>query len=247
MRSLQRMIAVFESFTSDKTILTLQEISERIGLPKSTSFRIVRSLEEAGYLVRLDNHRYCLSFRLTRLAGFVNSTLDIRTIARPALQDLAEATREAVSLQTSVGNQRVCLDAMIASDAPLRSVAQPGQHLPLGKGSVSKVLVAHMPGADLETIFDDIVENSTLTRELWEEEIAKIRQHGYAISHGERQIGLSGISTPIFDVTGAARYCLTVAGPTARLQAEEPYFLKLMKEAAAAVSLQMGGKAGRDG
>ena len=55
MRSVQRILAVFESFSTERNSLTLQEIADLIELPKSTSFRIVQSLEKAGYLVRLEN------------------------------------------------------------------------------------------------------------------------------------------------------------------------------------------------
>ena len=64
MRSVQRILAVFESFSTNRTSLTLQEIADRIELPKSTAFRIVQSIEQAGYLVRLDDQRYCLSIPL---------------------------------------------------------------------------------------------------------------------------------------------------------------------------------------
>ena len=73
MRAVQRILAIFESFSVETSSLTLQEISDRIELPKSTSFRIVQSLEKAGYLIRLEDQKYCLSFRFTRLAGLVRS------------------------------------------------------------------------------------------------------------------------------------------------------------------------------
>ena len=85
MRAVQRIFAIFESFTAERSSLTLQEIADRIDLPKSTAFRIVQSLEQAGYLVRLEDQKYCLSFRFTRLAGSVKSTLGIREIARPII------------------------------------------------------------------------------------------------------------------------------------------------------------------
>ena len=75
MRAVQRILAIFESFSVETSSLTLQEISDRIELPKSTSFRIVQSLEKAGYLVRLEDQKYCLSFRFTRLAGLVRIRL----------------------------------------------------------------------------------------------------------------------------------------------------------------------------
>ena len=69
MRGVQRTVAVFDCFTPQRPSLTLQEISGRIRLPKSTTFRIVQSLEQVGYLIRLEDQKYCLSFRFTRLAG----------------------------------------------------------------------------------------------------------------------------------------------------------------------------------
>ena len=107
MRSVDRILAVFESFTVERSSLSLQEISERIDLPKSTTFRIVQSLERAGYLVRLEDQQYCLSFRFTRLAGLVRGTLGIREIARPFMTELAEETKETVSLHTISGRNRV--------------------------------------------------------------------------------------------------------------------------------------------
>lgn len=55
MRAATRNLAIFESFSADPISLSLQQIAERIDLPKSTTFRLVQSLDGAGYLVRLDN------------------------------------------------------------------------------------------------------------------------------------------------------------------------------------------------
>ena len=134
MRAVQRIFAIFESFTAERSSLTLQEISDRIDLPKSTAFRIVQSLEQAGYLVRLEDQKYCLSFRFTRLAGLVKSTLGIREIARPIIAELAEKTKETVSIHTVSGRNRVCIDAIATTPSPLRSVVQPGEQVPLGIG-----------------------------------------------------------------------------------------------------------------
>src|SRR6185295_16300129 len=135
MRAVQRILAIFESFSVETSSLTLQEISDRIELPKSTSFRIVQSLEKAGYLVRLEDQRYCLSFRFTRLAGLVRNTLDIRAIARAAMMELAERTKETVAIHMAVGRSRVCIDSVATAPSQLRSVMQPGEQIPLQLGS----------------------------------------------------------------------------------------------------------------
>ena len=240
MRSVQRILAVFESFSRTKNSLTLQEIAGRIDLPKSTAFRIVQSLEKAGYLVRLESQQYCLSFRFTRLAGLVKSTIDIREIARPVMVELAEQTRETITLNTVSGRDRICID-VIDTSSPLRSVTKAGEHLRLLDGSSAKMLMAYLPQAELTPILTYVARNTKLKQSEILAELAKIREQGYAVSHGERMLGLSAFTAPIKDVNEEARYCLTVAGPTVRLQPREQEFTKLVVNAGAEISLKYGG------
>lgn len=239
MRSVQRILAVFESFTPEKNSLTLQEIADSIELAKSTTFRLVQSLEKAGYLVRLPDQQYCLSFRFTRLAGLVKSTLGIRDIARPILAELADKTKETVSIHTVSGRNRVCIDSLSTS-ASLRSVVQPGEQVPLLLGSANKVLIAYMPKKEQTPIVTAMAKATKRTSAQVQAELAQVREQGYAISHGERLMGVTAISVPIKDVTGEVHYCLSVGGPTVRMQMHEKEFVKLARAAAADISRQFG-------
>jgi len=241
MRAVQRILAIFESFSVETSSLTLQEISDRIELPKSTSFRIVQSLEKAGYLVRLEDQKYCLSFRFTRLAGLVRSTLGIREIARPVLVDLAQTTQETISLHTLSGRNRVCIDAVAIASSPLRSVVQPGEQLPLGTGSASKVLLAHMPKSLVSPIVLAAVRKTKRSQSEILAEIAKARKQGYAVSHGERLLGLSAISVSIKDSHDEVHYCLSIGGRTVRIQANEKNLIRQALKAGASISRQFGG------
>ena len=242
MRAVQRILAIFESFTPERSSLTLQEIADHIELPKSTTFRIVQSLEKAGYLVRLEDQKYCLSFRFTRLAGLVKSTLGIREIARPILFELAEATKETVSIHTVSGRNRICIDSMATAASPLRNVVQPGEQVPLLAGSASKVLMAYMPKSQLTPILGAIARQTKRTQADLSDELAKIRRQGYAVSHGERLLGVSAISAPIRDTQDEVHYCLSIGGPTIRMQETEKDFVKRATKAASDISRQFGGK-----
>ena len=244
MRSVQRILAVFESFSASKNSLALQEIADRIDLPKSTAFRIVRSLEQAGYLVRLEDQRYCLSFRFTRLAGLVKSTLGIREIARPIMVELAEKTAETVAIHTVMGRNRVCIDSLATSSSPLRSVMHPGEQIPLQAGSASKVLMAWMPKNVLTPLLPGVVRITKRTQAEVVAELARVRELGYAISHGERLEGLSAISAPIRDMNDEVHYCITLNGPTVRFEGHEKEFVKHVRRAADEISLQLGGAPG---
>jgi len=242
MRAVQRILAIFESFTVETSSLTLQEISEHIELPKSTTFRIVQSLEKAGYLVRLEDQKYCLSFRFTRLAGLVKSTLGIREIARPVMTELAEVTQETISLHTVSGRNRVCIDAIAVAASPLRSVVQPGEQLPLGVGSASKVLVAYLPKSELGPIVSAAVKRTKRSQTQILTEIEKARKQGFAVSHGERLLGLSAISVPIKDANDEVHYCLSIGGPTVRIQAKEKDLIRQAVKAGTSISKQFGGR-----
>ena len=241
MRSVQRILAVFESFSPDHTSLTLQQIADRIDLPKSTTFRIVQSIEEAGYLLRQEDQRYCLTFRFTRLAGLVKNTLAIRDIARPLMVELAQKTDATVSLHTVVARNRVCID-VVASAAPLRVVVQPGEQIPLRSGSGSKVLMAYMPRDQLAPIVSGITRATKQPQSKLLAELAEIRVKGYAVSHGERLVGLSAVSAPIMDSNNEVKYCLSVAVPSARMLNHEKDFIKPAVKAAASVSRQYGAR-----
>lgn len=246
MRSVQRILAIFESFTATRNSLTLQEIADRIELPKSTAFRIVRSLEEAGYLVRLEDQKYCLSFRFTRLAGLVKSTLGIREIAHPIMMELATKAKETVSIHMLMGRNRVCIDSLAVSTSPLRSVTQPGEQIPLQGGSAAKVLMAYMSKPALATVLPAAARLAKRTQADMQAEFEKIRNDGYAVSHGERNLGLSAISAPIWDINEEVQYCLSVNGPTVRFQGRDKELSKLVKKAADEISLHFGGRAPSD-
>jgi len=240
MRSVQRILAVFESFTRNRDSLTLQEIADRIDLPKSTAFRIVQSLEQSGYLLRLANHKYCLSFRFTKLSGLVKSTVDIREISRPIIAELADMTRETVTLNTVNGLDRVCID-VIDTASPLRSVTKAGEHIRLLDGSSAKVLMAYLPIEKLAPVLSYVSKKTKRKQSEIISELEKIRERGYSVSHGERLLGLSAVTAPIKDINDTSSYCLTVAGPTVRIQSREKEFIKLVVKAAADISKRFGG------
>jgi DNA-binding IclR family transcriptional regulator len=210
-------------------------------LPKSTAFRIVQSLERAGYLVRMENQQYCLSFRFVRLAGLVKSTLSIREIARPVMQELVATTDETVSLHTHDDRHRVCID-VVHGGSILRSFTQPGEQVPLLAGSSSKVLMAHLAQRDLGVMVANVVRATKRAKSDVLQELARVRSLGYAVSHGERVLGVSAVSAPVTDVNEEVHYCVSLMGPSVRVQSNESEFIHLVVEAAASISRQYGAR-----
>ena len=239
MRAVQRTFAIFDCFTSERTSLTLQEIADHIKLPKSTTFRFVQSLDDAGYLVRLGDQAYCLSFRFTRLAGLVKSTLDIRQIARVTMIELAKKTNETVTLNIVIDGHRVCIE-VIHTPSPLMSVTKPGAHVRMSDGATAKMLMAYLPKKEMRKALTFASRATGRKRAELAVELTRILEQGYAVTHGERVLGLTAISAPIVDIDGSVRHSITVTGPTVRLEPREREVVKLVTRAALKISRRLG-------
>lgn len=239
MRAVTRILAIFESFSADRTSQSLQQIADRIDLPKSTTFRLVQSLDGAGYLVRLDNQAYCLSHRFARLAGLVDGTLGIRQIARPIMIELAGRSAEAVTLNTVNGRYRVCVD-VIDTPSPLMSVTKPGTQVRLVDGATAKTLMAYMPALERQAAVKYAAKASGRKGHALTTELKHIAQQGYAVTYDERVLGLAAVAAPIRGGDDAVKYCLTITGPTVRVRPKEKEFVRWVVRAADDVSRRLG-------
>jgi DNA-binding IclR family transcriptional regulator len=240
MRGVQRTMAVFDCFTPQTMSLTLQEIADTLGLPKSTTFRIVQSLEKIGYLIRLEDQKYCLSFRFTRLAGMVMSTLSIRQVARPVMLALAQQTNETITLNVASGRDRTCID-VIDTPSPLMSLARPGQHVLLDhRGATAKTIMAHLPKADMERRITQAAKALGRRRSELLAELAQVRKDGCCISHGERVLGLSAMAAPIWESDGTVNYCIAITAPTVRMKPRVDEFRKHLLRTTRDISRRLG-------
>jgi DNA-binding IclR family transcriptional regulator len=239
-RAVGRALAIFDAYDNDHLSLSLQEIAERIRMPKTTAFRLVNTLERAGFLVRMDNQQYCLSLKVARLGGLVRSTLHIREIARPVMLEVNEQTKETITLNTVVGNERMVLD-VVDTPSPLMSMARPGQHMPLLLGAASRILMAHMEPLELERVLKvNTAGVDDFDRAAFDRELARARRQGYALTRGTRVPGLTAIAVPIFDINNRAPYCLAVTGPSVRIDQRDLELADIMITAGRSISNRLG-------
>jgi DNA-binding IclR family transcriptional regulator len=241
MRAVGRTLAVFDCFSEDLPSLSLQAIANRVRLPKSTTFRLVQSLDEAGYLVRLDNQEYCLSFKFVRLAGLVKTNLDIRRIARSVLEEAARASGETVTLNTARGRERVCID-VVDTPSPLMSIAKPGEHRPLVDGATAKLLLAYLPRSESKDAVNFALRISGQRRSELLAELDRVRRQGYAVTHGERVLGLTAVAAPVRDTEEDGKYCIAIAGPTARMKPRISEHVRIAVRAGDEVSRRLGAR-----
>ncbi|HEY9280627.1 MAG TPA: IclR family transcriptional regulator [Eoetvoesiella sp.] len=239
MRAINRVFSILDAFTADRTKLALQEISDRIQLSKATTFRLVNSLCDAGYLVKLEDQKYCLSMKLVKLAGIVASGLGVRDMAHPKMMEIGNKTGETVSLNAVVGTDRVCID-VVEAESRLMHIVNLGEHAPLFYGATGKVLLAHLPPDEQSAIVNALPPGLSMGIPGLKAKLAQIRKHYYAITESERVPEALAISVALFDMNNKGMYALTLTGPEERMRVQQERNLALMLQAQKEISLKMG-------
>lgn len=241
MKSFEKMFAILSLFRMDRISLSIHEVQEELGLPKSTIFRLLNTLEKGDFIKRNpDTHRYSLGFQLFRLGAIVQSQLDSRTVALPVMKKLSEDTNETVELNIMDGLNRICIEK-IDSTLDVRNFVRIGERKPIYLGASGKVLLAFSSPMERDRILreiDDIKENDSSRLR---SSLSTINQQGFAITRGERVPGSFAVSAPVFDHTGTLVASLTIAGPIQRLSEEKEYILiDKLRESAKQISEQLG-------
>jgi DNA-binding IclR family transcriptional regulator len=243
MRTVERAFSIFECFSLQRPSLTLQEIANQIGLAKSTTSRLVGTLERLGYLTRASDLKYSLSLEFVRLAGIAGKTLDARRVLRPLMEELVLATGESVTLNTIDGDTRVCVD-VARSASPLYNMNRPGERARLGLGGASLVLMAYMPLEKLDLIIAGAAKAARCSVKELRSILETVHAQGYAVSHGGGIRNLSGISMPIFEGDGTVNYCISVVVPTKRVAGHVVDLLVALRHTALTASRRLGGIGG---
>jgi IclR family transcriptional regulator, KDG regulon repressor len=243
---LQRTFSVLALFTPERQEWTVTEIGRECGLAVPTVHRILSALRRNGYLVRDDNtKRYRFGPAILRMGRTASLAVNMRSLAAPLLHSLARRTTQTALLTVISDDHRnaVCIDRVESSE-PLRLSVQPGRQLPLHAGASQKILLAFMPEDEFQAYVDEPL-SSLCTSTISEagrlaQEVATIRQRGWASSYQETNLGVWGLSVAIIDETGRAEASIGVAGPGERKPRNINPWLQVLAQAAAELAEPLG-------
>ncbi|MGZ8501453.1 MAG: IclR family transcriptional regulator [Candidatus Limnocylindrales bacterium] len=247
-RSVDRAAALLLALGDSQGEAGVTELARRLGLHKSTASRLLATLQRRG-LVEQDDEtgKYRLGLVVIRLAERAERTLDLRGIAMPELERLARLTRETTCLGVLDGEQ---LLTVAQADGPnLVAVGDwTGRSVPLHCVASGKVLMAALAEREvLRILRRGLVAHTERTITELEpllEELSRIRRRGYATAIGEYEAGLNAVAAPVHDARGAVIAAVDIWGPAFRLTPRRmPELAAQVREAAAAISVRLGGAA----
>lgn len=246
LESVARVMQTLDAFTPESPELRLTDLSARLGLPKPQVLRIVSTLESGGYLHRdPETKRYRLGLRLFRLGMSVREQLDLRRIARPVIQALADRTLETVGLMVTDHVGPICVD-VIESPKGLRVFAQVGRRMPWNAGTSGKVILAFLPEPERERIltgahFARYTASTIVDPDQLRPLLAEIRAAGYHVAAKDLDDDAIGVAAPLFDHDGAIAGAISIAAPLSRTgERERQAMIDGIRAGAADISRQLG-------
>jgi DNA-binding IclR family transcriptional regulator len=212
-RSVQRALDILGLLTESQPAISIAEIVRATGLAKTTVIRLVQTLEQNG-LLWATAKGYMAGPSLWRWAHLARATWELPPETKELMRGLAAEQRETVNLYVARDIWRVCV-AQQESPQPLRHVVQVGDELPLWAGASSKILLRDADRALLARIARGSPYGPRHATTL-KTQIDEAAARGFAVSHGERENGLSAVAVPLVGRTGAVVAALSLSGPTVR-------------------------------
>ncbi|MCX5084419.1 IclR family transcriptional regulator [Streptomyces sp. NPDC056121] len=215
-RSVQRAVDLLALYDAEHPSRTVRELVDATGLAKSTVVRLVHTLEQCGLLWSRGDGRTVPGPGLLRWAELARSTWQLPEAALLLMKRLSEASGgEAVHLYVRQQHARVCI-ARHEGTRTLRHVVRVGEEMPLWSGAASHVLLSRAQQPDVEAVARLAPHDAW---PLWER-AQKAAVDGWAVSHGEREAGVSGVAAPVFDAAGRVAAAVALGGPTTRFTDE---------------------------
>lgn len=223
--ALARGLEILRCFRPGEAYLTNSEMAKRTGMPKPTISRLTYTLTKLGYLnFSPDQGRYQLGAPVLALGYTLLANLDVRKLARPAMQELAEYAQCSVAIGIRDRLHMVYVEACRGSSAvTLRRDA--GSRIPLATTAMGKAYLCGLPQADRDFLMDHI----RLTAEAnWPAIKADIEQgfkdfqdRGFVLSSGLWDANISAVGVPLIDPDIAKTMAFNCGGPAFLLPKEK--------------------------
>jgi len=216
--AVDRALILLTAFRADDKALSLSELSNRIGMVRSTTLRLLASLAHFGFVQKTPDGSYALGPAVARLHQVYAASFSLDALVPQALRRLVDRTHESASFHVQHGSQRLVL-YRVNSPQPLSDQSRVGDLFPLDRGTGGHILRAY---AGVQG-----------------ERYDRIRAEGLcAMPVSDRSPDLAGISAPVFDARQELVGAVTLTMPAQRYDAAH---CGPVRETARELTLQLGG------
>lgn len=214
--SVDKALNIIEILLQNRTPMTLLQISQASGYPKSTAHTLLSTLRKHDMIAQNEDGRYTLGFHLFECGCAVSGGWDVARIAHPYLEKLAEATNASAFLAVINGDRLLSLDQCTGLHGP-QVIPSIGTQPALHATSQGKLFLAQHSNREVIRMMNDLglqpfTRHTIVDIQRLLKELELVRANGYAAEDGEYRVGLRSVSAPVYDRYGKVKYALGTAG-----------------------------------
>lgn len=231
-QSLAKGLRLLEAFGSGDEALTITELAERADLDPGTTFRMLNTLVDLGYVHRVEKRRYDLSLKVLDLGFNAIGRRDLRSVARPQLRALVGGKIEAASFGVLEGGSVVYVERVRAGLTRLGVDIRIGSGIPAGINVLGQAILAFLPAADLDQVLAQQGSQPgypAVPRARLLTQLKAVRAEGFAASASQISAGLNVLAVPILDEGAYPIGAISVAAPSVICPLAEMRQLALQK------------------
>ncbi len=222
MTSLARGLAVVRGFTQQKRSLTISQLSHRTGIPRAAVRRCLYTLAKLGYVGADDGRNFSLRPKMLGLSHAYLSSTTLASAAQPLLDRVSDVLHESSSMALLEGDEILYL----ARSSTMRRIMSVdlgiGTRLPAYCTSMGRVLLAHLPAAELDGYFERVKLVAHTNRTLIQPaqiraELKRVVAGDFAIVDQELELGLRSIAVPVRDLSGRVVAAMNIGTQASRV------------------------------
>lgn len=221
--ALARGLEILACFKPGERFLANHQLAQRTGLPKPTISRLTYTLTQLGYLSYSETlGKFSLGTAVLSIGNAFLSTLNIRQVARPFMQKLADSTGASVALGSREGLDMVYLERCRSSASSFSLNLDAGSHIPIALTSMGRAYLCGLQETQRTRILDQIKKESG---DDWpkiklgiEEGFKQYQLHGFCLSIGEWNKEVNAVATPFIPVDGSDVLAFSCGGPAFTLR-----------------------------
>lgn len=220
-KSMQKSVHILTCLSESRGSLPLEEVTRRTGLKKTTCFRLLQSMMNLDLLEQEPGtKKYRLGPKIISLGLAALSELNLHKIARPLMKKLRDETGETVNLSILDGTDILFIERFRSSHLFNINLFV-GSRLPVFCTSQGKALLAHLPETRVDQILHQINSQKddktcVVNADALKQNLAHIREKGFAFSDEELEKGLCAVAAPIMNHDGQVIAAINVSWAKAR-------------------------------
>jgi IclR family pca regulon transcriptional regulator len=226
---LERGLAILGCFTPKRPVLGIADIADELDMSRSTTHRYVITLVALGYLEQGISRKYRLGLRVTDLGMSALNSTGLRDHAHPYLEELRQRTSYTTSLAVLDGLDVLYVDRVRSfrrAQGTIDLDLHPGSRLPAYATSLGKLLIANLPDSDQNAVVTEMKltkrgPNTITSKKALREQLAEIRDEGFAVDDEELAPELVAIAAPVRNEAREVVAAVNLAAHTSMISLQE--------------------------